>query len=134
MFMTLNDLIRDAKEDLWDWALDNPHMIESGNDDGQIHEIADSFVPVYTHDLLSLFIDDTSLAYETPEEYEYGNAGNSVASMAQVIVYEKLVEALNEEWFELGEAYRKYDDYRYECEEKGTEPMTFREWYEEGNY
>lgn len=132
--MTLDELIRDAKEDLRDWALDNPHMVESGNDDGQIHEIADSFVPVYTHDLLSLFIDDTSLAYETPESYWYGTAGNNVAGMAQVIVYDKLAEALNEEWFELGEAYRKYDDYRAECEDAGTEPLTFREWYEEGNY
>ena len=131
MFMTLERLIRDAKEDLRDWALDNPHMIASGNDDGQIHEIADSFVPVHTHDLLSLFINDTSLAYETPEGYGYGTAGNNMVGMAQVIVYDKLVEALKEEWLELEDAYWEYDDYRAECEDE--DPLTFREWYEEGN-
>lgn len=132
--MTLEKLIREAKEDLRDWALDNPHMVESGNDDGQIHEIADSSVPVYTHVLMILFTNDPSLAHESPEEYGYGTAGNNMVGIAQVIIYEKLVEALNEEWRELEDAYREYDDYLYGCEDEDEEPMTFREWYEEGNY
>lgn len=130
--MTLENLIRDAKEELRDWALDNPDMVESENDDGQIHDIADSSVPAYTRDLISLFYNEPNLAYETPENYV--NTGNNLVYMAQVIVYEKLVEALYEEWDELCDAYREYDNYRDGCEEEETEPLTFREWYEEGNY
>lgn len=101
--MTLEKLIRDAKENLRDWALDNPQMVKSGNDDGQIHQIADSLtpVPVYTHDLPSLFI-----------------------------VYEKLVEALHKEWSKLGDVHREYDNYRDECEDEDEDPLSFREWYE----
>lgn len=131
--MTLKQLIREAEEELRDWALDNPHMLKIGDDDDQIHQIADSLVPVYAHDLLSLLNNDASLAYET-SEYGYGTAGDTMVGKAQAIIYEKLVVALHREWWKLEGAYRDYDDYLYECEDEDTEPVTFREWYEEGNY
>lgn len=86
----LDEIIESAKDDL------REQMKDGYNADDSVHEIADSSVPVYTHTLLELFVDDIDLAFVEPE-IGYGTAGQNMVGIAQAIIYEEITRALYEE-------------------------------------
>jgi len=66
-----------------------------------VHEVADSCVPIYTHELWQTFVD--LAAYNEDVGTEYGDL-TSLASLALYGVACRLVEALVAEWIDEKEA------------------------------
>lgn len=92
--MSLRDLIRDAKQELKE-RFDNG---ETDRDDliDASHEIADSFVPVYTRDLINLCQDDFSLFTDKPEIGPAFDGEPTPTNIVAANVYERLTQALGE--------------------------------------
>lgn len=92
---TLYDLIEGAKEELRDqWK-------ESRYPEDLVGEIADSWVPIYTHDLLRMAADNMELATNEPE---LGPAFDGTPTPVNIIaanIYEELSNALSSELSDL---------------------------------
>jgi hypothetical protein len=132
----MEELTTSAREDLRQWAMSNVGNVPRYELDDQIHEVADGHVPVYTAELMQLFVDNVSLAMVEPE-LGHGTAGNNMVGMAQAIVYEELTADLHtfaEELWDLmdavEEAERTLAEAREELEEL-TDPTVMVELSEE---
>jgi len=82
----LSELDSDGRNLLRDGSMD---------DDGTLHEIADSSVPIYTHELWSTFV-DLSAYNEDVDEYEPTDLNNA-AGIALFVIAERLVGSLVDE-------------------------------------
>ena len=90
----LDVLVKDAVEELREWALDNPG--EEPHD--AISEITDSSVPVYTYDILQCAVDNMSLA---TNESELGPAFDGSPTPTNIIaanIYEYIHQELWDAW------------------------------------
>lgn len=98
--MRMHELIKDAVEELREWAADNP-----GEDDvdGVIYDMVDRNVPIYDDDILDLAREE-GLLYE-PLEYE----GATVIQGLSLAICQKLELALLEDW-------ERIEEEREECE------------------
>lgn len=85
---TLHQIVENAKEELLDWLRDNP----DGDINDQISEIADSNVPVYNVDRLTLLQELLSLAYVDDPGLLPLNAG--VFDILGVSIYEYIANKL----------------------------------------
>jgi len=97
--MTLYEIITAAKEELAERINDADTDIIDESD--IIHEIADSSVPVYNNDLISLAYHDMSLAVDEPE---LGPAFDGTPTPINIIaanVYEAITAALYELLYDL---------------------------------
>jgi hypothetical protein len=119
----MEELTTSAREDLRQWAMSNVGNAPRYELDDQIHEVADGHVPVYTAELMQLFVDNVSLAMVEPE-LGHGTAGNNMVGMAQAIVYEELTADLHtfaEELWDLMEAVEEAERELAEAEEEAEE-------------
>jgi len=97
--MKLFEIIAQAKEELEERISDTDIDIIDASD--AIHEIADSSVPVYNNDLISLAYHDMSLAVDEPE---LGPAFDGTPTPCNIIaanVYEAITAALYELLYDL---------------------------------
>lgn len=92
---TLYDIAKTAREELREWASDNPDEDEPHD---AITEIADGSVPIYTHDLLSLAADNLVLATTTPEMGPAFDGEPTPTNIIAANIYEHVTEQCWEEW------------------------------------
>lgn len=85
--------VEDAKTELREWCEENPNTDPT---DEAIHEIADSSVPVYYVELMQIAVDNPDLANTEPSNGTGDE--NTAVSIMQMVVYEYIEEALNDEW------------------------------------
>ena len=71
-------------------------LLESPYPEDTIHEIADSWVPIYNADLAELLAENPGLAY--PEDDVFGGETPDVFRLLMWTVYEQLSQAAHEEW------------------------------------
>jgi hypothetical protein len=94
MGIELREIISDAREEFAEWFAENPG---DPYPEDQIHEIADTSVPVYTADLLQLGSDNWDLMLTEPE---IGPAFDGTPTPVNIIaanVYETIGAALYED-------------------------------------
>ena len=91
----LDDLKKDAVNELKTWAEENYPDFDDYTD--QIHEIADSSVPVYNATLLEIAGEDLWIACEEPEILAFDGTPTAVNCIAGVI-YNELESAMHEAW------------------------------------
>jgi hypothetical protein len=103
--------VADAVSELREWAEENPDCTEPHD---QIHEIADSAVPVYTADLLEMASNKISLATSTPELGPAFDGEPTPTNIIAANVYEAIEQ-------ELWEAWREIEQEREEAEEAALE-------------
>lgn len=89
---TLDDLIKDAIAELKERLSDDSNQDE--ND--LIFEIADSSVPVYNYDILSLALDDLDLALSEPENGPAFDGTSTPINIIAANVFEAIESALYE--------------------------------------
>lgn len=97
-----NQLIKDAKEELKERIdlnlkeneLDDIEDLGDINDD--IHEVADSHVPIYTRDILEVALGNIELASYEPELGPAFSKEKSGSNMIAGAIYEHLTEVLFE--------------------------------------
>ena len=96
----LKDLVIDACEELDDnWK----EIQNAGNYEDEIHEIADSFIPIYYWDIGQYASHNSWLMTEIPEINPEGNAHDQI----QANIYEHIVEGLN---YHVAKKEREEDD------------------------
>lgn len=109
--MTLHQLVNDAIEELREWRKEHPECDEPHD---QIHAIADSSVPVYTHQLLQLAADNCHLATDEPELGPANGCNfDGTPSPVNIIaanVYEHIEAALWEAWREMEDETEDEED------------------------
>lgn len=98
MTQSLLQVVADAIEELRDWHQDNPDEREPHD---QIHQIADSSVPVYTYDLLRLAADNCHLAVDEPELGPAFDGAPTPVNIIAANVFEHIEQALWEAWSEM---------------------------------
>jgi hypothetical protein len=98
MSQTLEQLTKDAIEELEDWVESNP-----GEDatDSAISEIADSSVPIYTGDILAVAASNYFLATDEPEIGPAFDGSPTPTNIIAANIYEHIYQALYERWYEL---------------------------------
>lgn len=96
--MTLYELVNDAIAELREWRQDNPDNEEPHD---TLFEIADSSVPVYTHDLLRLAADNCHLATDEPELGPAFDGSPTPANIIAANVFEYIQAALWKAWQEM---------------------------------
>ena len=93
---TLYDLEQEVRQDIRQWAEDNP----DNNDidyDGSLHEIVDGSVPVYNSEILGLAAENYELAIDEPELGPAFDGSPTPINIAANI-YEHLSNVAWEEW------------------------------------
>ena len=96
----LENLIKEAKEELKDWAQGEVAEYEVVPDDvgHQIFEIADSSTPVYYSDMMQCANEDYSLMHKVPECR--GEEGTPMR-LLQLNIFDRISQELYEYWQEL---------------------------------
>ena len=85
---TLQHLIDGAIDELKDQAQHEWDIADL------IHEIADWWVPVYTHTLLDIARSDIGLAFYEPELWPGFNGTNTPVNLIAANIYEAIIDAL----------------------------------------
>lgn len=95
MDMTLYDLAKWAKEELKE-RMNDVLRWEEYDESDHIHEIADSRVPIYYHQLLKVASSEVWLATEEPECWPAFDWSPTPINIIAANIYEHLVEKLRE--------------------------------------
>jgi hypothetical protein len=99
MSRNLYTLVSDAKEELRDWANENPDETEAHD---RIFEIADSSVPVYHSDLIDLASEHHDFVTDEPELGPASGSNfdgtNSPINIIAANVFEYIESELWDEW------------------------------------
>ena len=96
--MKLFEIIRDAKQELIErFDASEPYPEDA------VHEIADSAVPVYNHDLITLAYNDMNLAVDVPELGPAFNGEPTPCNIIAANVYEAIANELYQLLYELQE-------------------------------
>ena len=99
MTTRLEELENDAIQELKEWAIDN-----YPDDPGDvINEIADSYVPVYNHDILRLAVDNINLALNEPELGPAFDGSPTPINIIAANIYEYIEQALYDAWNDIEE-------------------------------
>lgn len=92
-----------ADPDSWDSAgakflvhIETGFVDAEGLDDDDVHEIADSYVPVYTHDIWQTFVDLAAYGEDVSEWGAFGDDLTRVAAVALYMIAERLLAALRD--------------------------------------
>ena len=110
MSRQLQEIQKDAREELRDrWANYSEEFCQ-GEPHDVIHEIADSSVPVYTHDLMTLAAENNSLAVDEPELGPAFDGSPTPVNIIAANVFEAISEALWEEWREMEQEAEELED------------------------
>lgn len=113
----MDSILEDARNELREWAKENPDEDEPHD---TISEISDSSVPVYTYDILELGAGNFDLMTAVPE---LGPAFDGTPTPVNIIaanIYEKIQESLWDEW-RLIESGREDAELEEDDEELETE-------------
>lgn len=94
---TLQSIIDDAIEEFNDFLKENPEVREPHD---QIFEIADSSVPVYTHDLMQLAAENNDLATTEPDIGPAFDGKPTPVNIIAANVFEAIEQALWDRWRE----------------------------------
>jgi len=103
----LYDRLKMAREELREWAKDNP---DDDEPDERIHEIADSSVPVYNSDILQCAMDDFDLALTVPEIGPAFGGESTAVNIIAANIYERIEGDLREEWKRIEEAREEAEE------------------------
>lgn len=95
----LDDIIKDAIEELEDWHRHNPGI--DPDYDGTLHEIADSSVPVYNSHLLDIAAENNDVALREPEIGPAFDGSPTPINIIAANIYELIEYALAERWEEI---------------------------------
>jgi len=95
MHKDMIDTIEGAKQDLRDWAKDNPDETEPHD---IIHELADNAVPVYNSDIMDWAAEDLDLALDTPELGPAFDGSPTPINIIAANIFEYIESELWEEW------------------------------------
>ena len=98
MSQSLYEIVKDARQELREWAKDNKDETEPHD---AIHEIADSSVPVYTSDLLQLAADNLELATAKPELGPAFDGSPTPVNIVAANIFEAIEAGVWEEWQEI---------------------------------
>jgi hypothetical protein len=93
--MTLNDIIKDAIEELKDGWKDAQYP------EDMVHEIADSSVPVYTYQLAQLAAEDVALFTDEPELGPAFDGSPTPANIVAANIYERVSQELFDKLYTL---------------------------------
>ena len=94
MTTRLEELENDAIQELKEWAIDN----YPDDPSDVINEIADSYVPVYNHDILRLAVDNINLALDEPELGPAFDGSSTPINIIAANIYEYIEQALYDAW------------------------------------
>ena len=87
--MSLYEIIQAAKEELRErFSPDEPYRSDL------VHEIADSSVPVYNHELITLAYNDMNLAVDTPELGPAFDGSPTPCNIIAANIYEAIASEL----------------------------------------
>lgn len=98
--LSLYELQKDVREEVREYFEHDPDAEPSD----VAHEVADSHMPVYTHDFMQLAADNICLATDAPELEPAFSGRPTPVNIIASNIYERLLDAAREVIHERGEA------------------------------
>ena len=93
----ISEIVADAREEFAEWYVENP---EDPYPEDQISEIADTSVPVYTAEILTVGCGDRDLMLTEPEMGPAFDGEPTPVNIIAANIYEKVQTALYEDLYE----------------------------------
>jgi len=104
---SLDEIEKDAIEELEEWVKDNP---DDDPTDEAIFEIADSSTPIYNYDILQLAASNLFLATDAPDIGPAFDGSPTPINIIAANIYEYISNALYQRWSEIEKEKEEEED------------------------